>query len=650
MLLSRHFPQISIAVLAFAWLALSATPSLGTSEDSGVQRIPWNKNILQGSTSLEPASGEALVADFTSPDSGFFASIARHEGTGEMWAGSYGGRIFVKRGGIWQLHSNFSSIAESVYRMVYHPGTNTLYATFEMLSKVPCIYRLDGDTWVSTGYGHQYSETAKAMGFGLGVGADGYIYAASSPYVTNYYVNSWGSYVWRSADGINWSSFTETPSGHFGTNWVAFQGETYGSTSRFSAGHLLRLNGTNWDSVWTGDKALWYLKEFKGNLYAAGEESTTGSGVVCRWNGTSFEKVFGAAAGGSAKSFCTQMGVAKDEMGTEWLYVTWTVTWRATSGSSRVYRTSDGTNWSLFQSFSEGECWGCARGEDEYTLYVGTRQEGGHGKIYVYRADVEPPSIPTNVQAAAQSPNSIRVTWTASTDNAVVAGYRIYRNGSEVGTSDTTSYDDTGLQSNVTYLYTVSAYDVVSNSSAQSSPPAIATTLDGIAPSVPSDVQATVQTPKQVKIIWTASTDNVGVSGYKVYRNGVEIANSTGTDFTDSKASPDTAYSYTVTAYDAAGNESDQSVPAHVTTMAAIDIAAAKRLADSTTVGLLDKTVTAVFDDCIYLLEPDRHIGVKVIPSQMPPGLSIGSYVDVGGIITTDQNDQRVIRGFVEAN
>ena len=503
-----------------------------------------------------------LSSEFTSPDSGFFGCLVKHEGTGEMWAGTYGGRIFVKRGGVWQLHTNFSSIAESIYRMVYHPGTNTLYANMERLSKAPCIYRLDGDTWVSTGYGSGYSESGEAMGLGLGVGADGYMYAG----VTPYHEDPSKGYVWRTIDGVNWSSFTSTPS--VGTSWVPFGGQTYAGTT-FGTGDLLRWNGSNWQALYADTNAGFaWLKEFKGNLYASGGYGD--SGVVYRWNGSSFTKVFDVGSGGS---YFHQMAVVKDAGGTEWLYAAWSTTWRGTGGGARIYRSSDGTNWSLFQTFSESECWACAS-QGEYTLYVGTRQDGGTGKMYICRflsADTSSPSVPTNVQAATQSPAAIQVTWTASTDNVGVTGYRIYRNVGCVGTSATTSYTDSGLAPSTTYSYKVQAYDVQGNVSAQSSPAATATTsADTQAPSVPTNVQAVTLSYNSILVNWTASTDNGTVAGYKIYRNASQVGTSATASYLDTGLSASTTYSYKVSAYDTGGNESAQSSPAATaTTLAA---------------------------------------------------------------------------------
>jgi hypothetical protein len=62
----------------------------------------------------------------------------------------------------------------------------------------------------------------------------------------------------------------------------------------------------------------------------------------------------------------------------------------------------------------------------------------------------------------------IDLSWTASTDNIGVTGYKIYRDGVEVGTSTTTSYNDTGLTASTTYSYTVKTYDGANNLSASS--------------------------------------------------------------------------------------------------------------------------------------------------------------------------------------
>ncbi|TDB98244.1 chitinase [Nonomuraea longispora] len=79
---------------------------------------------------------------------------------------------------------------------------------------------------------------------------------------------------------------------------------------------------------------------------------------------------------------------------------------------------------------------------------------------------------------------------------------------------------------------------------------------DTTAPSVPGNLRTTGVTDRSVSLAWNASTDNVGVTGYEVYRGGTLVSTVTGTTHTDTGLSPETRYSYTVRARDAAGNRS----------------------------------------------------------------------------------------------
>lgn len=90
--------------------------------------------------------------------------------------------------------------------------------------------------------------------------------------------------------------------------------------------------------------------------------------------------------------------------------------------------------------------------------------------------------------------------------------------------------------------------------------------VDTTAPSVPSTLSATAASSSEIDLSWNASTDNVGVTGYKIYRNGNFVASATGTSYADTVLAANTAYTYAVAAYDAAGNLSAQSARAQATT------------------------------------------------------------------------------------
>jgi endoglucanase len=79
---------------------------------------------------------------------------------------------------------------------------------------------------------------------------------------------------------------------------------------------------------------------------------------------------------------------------------------------------------------------------------------------------------------------------------------------------------------------------------------------DTTPPSTPAAVHSTGVTASSVSLAWTASTDNVGVTGYDVYRGSSKVGTATSTSFTDTGLTASTAYAYTVKAHDAAGNTS----------------------------------------------------------------------------------------------
>ncbi|WP_163856069.1 glycosyl hydrolase family 8 [Paenibacillus elgii] len=90
-------------------------------------------------------------------------------------------------------------------------------------------------------------------------------------------------------------------------------------------------------------------------------------------------------------------------------------------------------------------------------------------------SDVTAPTVPAGLSGQAISDTSIRLTWTASTDNVGVAGYNIYREGVKVGTAPAASYEDTGLAAAKNYTYHVTAYDGAGNESGASSQIAVST-------------------------------------------------------------------------------------------------------------------------------------------------------------------------------
>jgi len=108
-----------------------------------------------------------------------------------------------------------------------------------------------------------------------------------------------------------------------------------------------------------------------------------------------------------------------------------------------------------------------------------------------------------------------------------------------------------------------------SSGGGSSSPGTGGTGTDTTAPSMPAGLVAAAASSSAISLSWNGSTDNVAVTGYKIYRGGTQLSTSTANAFSDSGLTSSTTYTYTVAAYDAAGNASVQSSPASATTMAA---------------------------------------------------------------------------------
>jgi chitodextrinase len=191
-------------------------------------------------------------------------------------------------------------------------------------------------------------------------------------------------------------------------------------------------------------------------------------------------------------------------------------------------------------------------------------------------ADTVAPSIPANLAAAVVSDSQIDLSWSASTDNVGVAGYRVYRDGTLAASPAGTVVSITGLAPSTLYSFTVSAFDAVGNASAQSAPLAAKTSppVDTTPPTVPSGLAASAITAVSLTLSWSASTDDIGVAGYRVYRDGVLAVSSAGTSVQLSGLAAGTLYSFTVAAFDLAGNTSAPSAALPLTMLPLPDTAA----------------------------------------------------------------------------
>jgi len=195
--------------------------------------------------------------------------------------------------------------------------------------------------------------------------------------------------------------------------------------------------------------------------------------------------------------------------------------------------------------------------------------------------DTTPPSVPQNLTASGTTASSTNLSWSASTDNVGVTGYTIFRRTgtsgtfAQVGTSTGTTFAATGLTASTQYQFNVVARDAAGNNSTASSNVTVTTgggQGDTTPPSVPQNLTASGTTSSGTNLSWSASTDNVGVTGYTIFRRTgtsgtfTQVGTSTGTTFAATGLSANTTYQFNVTARDAAGNNSGASGNVTVTT------------------------------------------------------------------------------------
>lgn len=198
--------------------------------------------------------------------------------------------------------------------------------------------------------------------------------------------------------------------------------------------------------------------------------------------------------------------------------------------------------------------------------------------------DTVAPSAPSDVHAMAVTDNSVNLMWTPSKDNVGVDRYEIQRavkGGAfaKVGTSAGTSFKDTNLTASTSYDYRIVALDGAGNTSAAGT--FSVTTKDETfvpgpdteAPSAPTYVHSMGTTSDSVDLMWSESTDNVGVDRYDIERavkggHFQTVGSTSKTSYLDAGLKASTTYEYRVVGFDHAGNASAASSLFTVTTKA----------------------------------------------------------------------------------
>ncbi|MEN6625836.1 MAG: LamG-like jellyroll fold domain-containing protein [Candidatus Sumerlaeia bacterium] len=177
--------------------------------------------------------------------------------------------------------------------------------------------------------------------------------------------------------------------------------------------------------------------------------------------------------------------------------------------------------------------------------------------------DQTQPNAPTNLRKLSATQSRIEFAWDPPAGSPVlVRGYRVLKDGLEIGTTSELRHAATGLNPLTPYHFDVRAESYAGILSDPAGGIDISTLEpDTLAPTVPGDLQGQALSTSDVALSWNESTDDQRVAGYDVYCDGDRLLTTEMTSYAHSELSPSTQYVYQVAAFDDAGN---QSVPAKV--------------------------------------------------------------------------------------
>jgi chitodextrinase len=265
-------------------------------------------------------------------------------------------------------------------------------------------------------------------------------------------------------------------------------------------------------------------------------------------------------------------------------------------------------------------------------------------------ADTQAPSIPSGLTTSSVTRTSLVLSWSHSTDNVGVLGYKVFKNGVYIGTTNSVSFNVRGLTCGTLYNFKVSAFDGAANVSALSNVKigATVTCLDTQAPSIPTGLAASAITRTSVILSWSPSTDNVGVAGYKVFRNGVYIGTTSSASITVTGLSCGKSYNFRVKAFDGSqpANVSGLSTAINLTTLSCADV-----YAPSVPKNLNSFSVTKTSFKLLWSASKDNVgvVGYRVYKNGVYAGTSNSTCFTVTGL-NCGTTYRMTVRAFDAAN
>ncbi len=194
-------------------------------------------------------------------------------------------------------------------------------------------------------------------------------------------------------------------------------------------------------------------------------------------------------------------------------------------------------------------------------------------------ASSSPPAVPLNLKVTSVTTDSVSLSWESATDSIDVIGYIIYRDNQLIQGvigAEEVAYTDIGLMEDTMYTYQVRAVDQAGNISEMSNTVTARTkpTEEILPPAAPLNLRIDDVTTNSVSLSWEAAIDDVGVTGYHVYRDDQLIQTLSGTElsYIDTGLMEATTYTYKIRAVDQAGNLSEASSAVKARTKMTIEV------------------------------------------------------------------------------
>ncbi|MFB8575946.1 fibronectin type III domain-containing protein [Enterococcus hirae] len=194
-------------------------------------------------------------------------------------------------------------------------------------------------------------------------------------------------------------------------------------------------------------------------------------------------------------------------------------------------------------------------------------------------ASSSPPAVPLNLKVTSVTTDSVSLSWESATDSIDVIGYIIYRDNQLIQGvigAEEVAYKDIGLMEDTMYTYQVRAVDQAGNISEMSNTVTARTkpTEEILPPAAPLNLRIDDVTTNSVSLSWEAAIDDVGVTGYHVYRDDQLIQTLSGTElsYIDTGLMEATTYTYKIRAVDQAGNLSEASSAVKARTKMTIEV------------------------------------------------------------------------------